>query len=314
MKHILKLLLWLPALLWYRVIWGFSAQTAAVSGDLSDRLLWRLLALVSPAFAGADAETQNAAVELLSFFERKAAHMFLYLVLILLLWLALLPLVRSKNRQVPLAAVLCAVLAGLDEYHQTFIPGRSGELRDVCVDLAGAVIAVLLVAVLLWAARWRKERRRSPAAWLPLGLCALLAVFIVAVPVSFSELPAFVRAVERFVSDFPMLDTAAQAALLAALSPILREILFLAACGLLGASGVLSAALAIRNPLPAIGAALGLSVALSALPALLWHLPFLPAAALNATGWGVGAILWLCLRGAFNGLYRSLKNYLRVYC
>ena len=39
MKHILKLLLWLPALLWYRVIWGFSAQTAAVSGDLSDRLL-----------------------------------------------------------------------------------------------------------------------------------------------------------------------------------------------------------------------------------------------------------------------------------
>lgn len=78
MKHILKLLLWLPALLWYRVIWGFSAQTAAVSGDLSDRLLWRLMALVSPAFAGADAVTQNAAVELLSFFERKAAHMFLY--------------------------------------------------------------------------------------------------------------------------------------------------------------------------------------------------------------------------------------------
>ena len=65
MKHILKLLLWLPALLWYWVIWGFSAQTAAVSGDLSDRLLWRLMALVSPAFAEADAVTQNAAVELL---------------------------------------------------------------------------------------------------------------------------------------------------------------------------------------------------------------------------------------------------------
>ena len=39
MKHLPKLLLWLPAALWYRVIWGFSAQTAAVSGDLSDRLL-----------------------------------------------------------------------------------------------------------------------------------------------------------------------------------------------------------------------------------------------------------------------------------
>ena len=72
MKHIFKLLVWLPALLWCQVIWGFSAQTAAVSGDLSDRLLWRLMALVSPAFAGGDAETQNAVVELLSFFERKA--------------------------------------------------------------------------------------------------------------------------------------------------------------------------------------------------------------------------------------------------
>ena len=293
MKRILKLLLWLPALLWYRVIWGFSAQTAAVSGDLSDRLLWRLMALVSPAFAGADTATQNAAVELLSFFERKAAHMFLYLVLILLLWLALLPLVRGKKHQVLLAAVLCAVLAGLDEYHQTFIPGRSGELRDVCVDLAGAAIAVLLVAVLLWAGRRRKTGRRSPAAWLPLGLCASLVVAIAAAPAAFSKLPAFIWALEQFVPDFPMLDSAAQTALLAALSPILLEVLFLAACGLLGAGGVLSAALAIRKPLPAIGVALGLSAVVSALPALLWHLPLLSTVSLTVTGWTIGIVLWL---------------------
>ena len=286
MKHIRNLLLWLPSLLWYRVIWGFSAQTAAVSGDLSDRLLWRLMALVSPAFSRANPTTQNAAVELLSFFERKAAHMFLYFVLILLLWLAFLPLIQGKKRQVPLAAVLCAMLASLDEYHQTFIPGRSGELRDVCVDLAGASIAVLLVAVLLWAARWRKEHRRSPAVWLPLGLCALLAAVIASVPASFRELPAFAWAAERFVPDFPALDGAA-------LSPILLEVLFLAACGLLGCCGVLSAALAVRKPLPAVGTALGLSAVLSALPALLWHLPLLSAVSLVAAGWAVGAVLWL---------------------
>ena len=293
MKHILKLLLWLPALLWYWVIWGFSAQTAAVSGDLSDRLLWRLMALVSPAFAEADAVTQNAAVELLSFFERKAAHMFLYFVLILLLWLALLPLIQGKRHQIPLAAVLCAALAGLDEYHQTFIPGRSGELRDVCVDLAGAAVAVALVTLLLWAARWRRENHRGPSAWIPLGLCALLAVIIAAFGVSFSRLPVFVWAVERFVPDFPALDGAAQTVLLAALSPILRETLFPAACGLLGACGVLSAALAIRNPLSTAGTALGLSLTLSALPALLWQLPLLPAAILAAAGWAVGILLWL---------------------
>ena len=65
MKHLPKLLLWLPAALWYRVIWGFSAQTAAVSGDLSDRLLWRLMTALSPAFAAGDFPARSAAVELL---------------------------------------------------------------------------------------------------------------------------------------------------------------------------------------------------------------------------------------------------------
>ena len=98
MKTIRKYLLWIPAFLWYRLIWNFSAQPASISGDLSDRLLWRLLALLSPAFSAGDFSVRNAAVELLSFFERKAAHMFLYFTLILLLWLALVPLLRSKGR------------------------------------------------------------------------------------------------------------------------------------------------------------------------------------------------------------------------
>lgn len=304
MKYIRNSLLWLPALLWCRVIWGFSAQTAAVSGDLSDRLLWRLMALVCPAFARADARIQSAAVELLSFFERKAAHMFLYFVLVLLLWLALLPLVRGKRRQIPAALALCAALAALDEYHQTFIPGRSGELRDVCVDMAGAVLAVALVGLLLWVGRRRKTGRSCSAFWLPPALCASLAAAIAAVPASFGELSVFVWSVEQFVLDYPTLDVPARSALLAALSPILRETLFLAACGLLGASGVLSAALAVRKPLPAAGAALGLSAAFPVLAALLWHLPFLPAASLTAIGWAGGVVLWLvCL--AVKGIAES---------
>ena len=296
MKRVRNFLLWLPAALWYRVIWGFSAQTAAVSGDLSDRLLWRLMARLSPAFAGADEHVQNAAVELLSFFERKAAHIFLYFILILLLWLALLPLVRGGKRQVGLAAVLCALLAGLDEYHQTFIPGRSGELRDVCVDLAGAALAVLLVAVRLWAARWRREGRLSALGWLFPGLCALLTVFAAAFSLPLSELPAFARAAERFVPDFSALDGAGQAALLAALSPILRETCFPALCGVSGALAVLGASLSVRRPPCALAASLGLSAALSALPALIWGLPILPAALPAALGWAVGVALWLaCL-------------------
>ena len=130
-----RFLLWIPPLLWYRIIWGFSAQTASASGKVSDGLLHRILIVLSPAYARSEADIQGAAVEVLSFFERKAAHMFLYFLLVILLLAALAPFVRNILRRSAAAGVFCAVLAALDEIHQTFVPGRSGAARDVAVDL-----------------------------------------------------------------------------------------------------------------------------------------------------------------------------------
>ena len=110
-----RFLLWIPPLLWYRIIWGFSAQTASASGKVSDGLLHRILIVLSPAYARSEADIQGAAVEVLSFFERKAAHMFLYFLLVILLLAALAPFVRNILRRSAAAGVFCAVLAALDE-------------------------------------------------------------------------------------------------------------------------------------------------------------------------------------------------------
>lgn len=99
---------------------------------------------MGPAFRAQTPDGQYAIVEFLSFYERKAAHMFLYFVLIGLLLLALRPLLRSNGRLASAAAGLCAVLAALDEFHQTFVPGRAGMPRDVAVDMAGAACFLLL--------------------------------------------------------------------------------------------------------------------------------------------------------------------------
>ena len=50
-KHfpLARFLLWIPPLLWYRIIWGFSAQTASASGKVSDGLLHCILMVLSPA-------------------------------------------------------------------------------------------------------------------------------------------------------------------------------------------------------------------------------------------------------------------------
>jgi VanZ family protein len=53
-----------------------------------------------------------------------------------------------------LAILSTAVVASLDEFHQTFVPGRTGVPTDVLLDTSGACTLCLI----LWLARWRGRR------------------------------------------------------------------------------------------------------------------------------------------------------------
>ena len=70
---------------------------------------------------------------------KKLAHVTVYGILTALLFSALRIHIRPRGR-VLLTAMLVAVLyAFSDEWHQTFVPGREGTLRDVGIDALGAV-------------------------------------------------------------------------------------------------------------------------------------------------------------------------------
>ena len=136
---------YLPAGLWYGVIFLFSAQTGSSSGALSDRLAYRILRCIWPAFFHLEEAERTEILSVLTFCLRKSAHMAAYFLLAGLLMLA----VRRGRpwRRARAVLLLCAVLAGLDEFHQTFVSGRSGQLRDVFIDLAGAGCFLLLWAL-----------------------------------------------------------------------------------------------------------------------------------------------------------------------
>lgn len=76
---------------------------------------------------------------LLTFLTRKAAHIFVYFVLGILMFNAVrhhAPLRRAAWMSI----VFVLVYAVFDEIHQLFVAGRSGEIRDVLIDtVAGAV-------------------------------------------------------------------------------------------------------------------------------------------------------------------------------
>ena len=63
-----------------------------------------------------------------------------------------------RNWLTPFAAMLAVIstflVACLDEWHQRFVPGRVGSIRDALLDAAGALFLNLLV----WALRARRRR------------------------------------------------------------------------------------------------------------------------------------------------------------
>ena len=129
------ILAWCIVLAWMVMIFCFSAQVADESSETSGRIVGLILKLF-----GLEENTDEA--ELLTFIIRKGAHFTEYT--ILALW-CINALQFTKPRYYPVIAWLIASLYAVsDEIHQLFVEGRSCEIRDMCIDGAGALLGVLI--------------------------------------------------------------------------------------------------------------------------------------------------------------------------
>ncbi|WP_018131218.1 VanZ family protein [Effusibacillus pohliae] len=81
---------------------------------------------------------------MLEFFIRKAAHVSEYAILTFL-WIRTLAYTSLTRCKILLASACIALLyAASDEWHQTFVPGRTGHPIDVAVDSLGIALIVLI--------------------------------------------------------------------------------------------------------------------------------------------------------------------------
>jgi VanZ family protein len=104
---------WLPPLAWTLVIFAFSTRHGGGQLPAAEVVL------------------------------RKLAHVVEYLVLTTLL-------LRALHRSgvaaaIPVAIVVALAYAASDEWHQSFVPGRTATPRDVAVDGIGIALAAIAV-------------------------------------------------------------------------------------------------------------------------------------------------------------------------
>lgn len=96
-------------------------------------LIWFLSSL-------SDLSTNLGLVDLIG---RKVIHALTFALLALLWWRALRQTLPATA--LPVAVAIALAYAALDEYHQSFVPGRIGSPIDVAIDALGVAGAAALV-------------------------------------------------------------------------------------------------------------------------------------------------------------------------
>jgi len=129
---------WIPVILWMSVIFWMSSE--AFSSQNTGSVLEPILRLLVPQISPQGVDLTHALV-------RKAGHITEYFILSLLLFRAFRGKSPSSwNWRWSFSALIIVVLwAGLDEFHQSFVPARSASAVDVGIDTAGGSLAQLVI-------------------------------------------------------------------------------------------------------------------------------------------------------------------------
>lgn len=130
------------------MIFSLSSQNADESSETSGSLIASLAEIFYPDFDGLTGEEQEQVIESFQFIARKTAHFSIYGVLGFLSFLTFVSYRRLRLiLRLSLSAAVCLAYAISDEIHQLFVSGRSCELRDICIDFCGALLAITVSAL-----------------------------------------------------------------------------------------------------------------------------------------------------------------------
>lgn len=131
------------------MIFSLSSQNAETSSQTSGSVIESVAEIFYPGFSDMTETQQNEIIGALQFIVRKTAHFTLYAVLGALSFLSVISYRSLKYRlRIFLSAGICLLYAASDEFHQLFVAGRSGEIRDICIDFCGSLLAITVLAIL----------------------------------------------------------------------------------------------------------------------------------------------------------------------
>lgn len=154
--------MWALVFLTMLSIFIFSSHDSKKSTQLSDKAFETVQEMVSDT-TYADEISNLSASQKVEFILviRKTAHILIYALLGFLL-MGSFSLYEIKVRTRMIFSALVGVLYAIsDEWHQTFVNGRSGRIADVGFDFCGVIIGIALMLVLISVINRIKKHKAS---------------------------------------------------------------------------------------------------------------------------------------------------------
>lgn len=148
---------WWPAIVWAIAISGFS--TRAFTSENTSRFIIPVLSFLLP----------RASPDTLAFLHhmiRKCAHFTEYFIFSLLVLRGFRAAEKgTRLRWALLTVLIVAGYASLDEFHQSFVPGRTPAVTDVLIDTIGGATAQFAawLSMLLGKSPGKRRPKELPA-------------------------------------------------------------------------------------------------------------------------------------------------------
>lgn len=134
---------------WMGLIFFLSSQNANESGGTSGNLIGLIISFFKRDFYDLSRAEQLELIAPFQFIVRKCAHFTIYGFLGIFSFLTFITYKNlSLNIRLSIISLICLLYSISDEIHQTFVAGRSGEIRDVCIDFCGSLLFIAVLTLL----------------------------------------------------------------------------------------------------------------------------------------------------------------------
>lgn len=123
-------------------IFDFSGQNGTVSGEISKKVTIDFLKVI-----GIVNENEEN-ILIVEKVIRKIAHFSIYTLLGILLMCFAKTYDMPDKKRVAFCTLYVIIFASLDEFHQSFTPGRNPSVVDVFIDTIGALTGMTLILII----------------------------------------------------------------------------------------------------------------------------------------------------------------------